>query len=117
MAGVYKLDIQESENDLKQLLRQQKTASGKERIQLLYLLKTGQAKTVQAAATQPKSSHALLSGCDTSGKEDWLGCGSTKPVPVVLVPFLPGQKPRCKNAYRKCKALMGIKDVTGWRVS
>lgn len=50
MTGVYKLDIQESEDDLKQLLRQQKTASGKERIQLLYLLKTQQAKTVQDAA-------------------------------------------------------------------
>lgn len=50
MTGVYKLDIQESEDNLKHLLRQQKTASGKERIQLLYLLKTGQAKTVQDAA-------------------------------------------------------------------
>lgn len=50
MAGVYKLEFQESEDDLKQLLRQQKTAFGKERIQLLYLLKTKQAKTVQDAA-------------------------------------------------------------------
>lgn len=50
MAGVYKLEIQESEDDLKQLLRQQKIASDKERIQLLYLLKSGQAKTVQDAA-------------------------------------------------------------------
>ncbi len=50
MAGVYKLEIQESEDDLKQLLRQQRTASGKERVQLLYLLKSGQAKTVQDAA-------------------------------------------------------------------
>ena len=50
MAGVYKLEIQESEDDLKQLLRQQKTVSSKERVQLLYLLKTGQAKTVQDAA-------------------------------------------------------------------
>lgn len=50
MAGVYKLEIQESEDDLKQLLRQQKTAIGKERIQLLYLLKSEQAETVQKAA-------------------------------------------------------------------
>lgn len=49
MAGVYKLEIKESEEELKQLLRQQTTASGKERIQLLYLLKTRQAKTVQDA--------------------------------------------------------------------
>ena len=50
MAGVYKLEIHESEDDLKQLLRQQKSASDKERVQLLYLLKSGQVKTVQDAA-------------------------------------------------------------------
>jgi transposase len=51
MAGVYKLEIIETAADLKQRLRSQKTASDKERIQLLYLLKTGQATTVQSAAT------------------------------------------------------------------
>ncbi|CAA9420755.1 hypothetical protein AVDCRST_MAG94-6972 [uncultured Leptolyngbya sp.] len=51
MAGVYKLEIQESEEDLKQWLRTQKTASGKERIHLLYLLKSKQAQTIQAAAS------------------------------------------------------------------
>ncbi|WP_199333691.1 helix-turn-helix domain-containing protein [Oculatella sp. FACHB-28] len=50
MAGVYKLEIKESEEELKQLLRGKKTAFGKERIQLLYLLKTKQAETVQDAA-------------------------------------------------------------------
>lgn len=50
MAGVYRLEIQESEYDLKQLLRQQKTTFSKERVHLLYLLKTGQARTVQDAA-------------------------------------------------------------------
>ena len=50
MAGIYKLEIQESEADLKQLLREQKVAFAKERVQLLYLLKTRQAKTVQQAA-------------------------------------------------------------------
>ncbi|OKH20380.1 transposase [Chroogloeocystis siderophila 5.2 s.c.1] len=50
MAGVYKLDISESEEDLKRLLREQKTASSKERVQLLYLLKSKQAETVQQAA-------------------------------------------------------------------
>jgi transposase len=51
MAGVYKLDITETEADLKQRLRQAKTASDKERLHLLYLLQSGQAKTVQDAAT------------------------------------------------------------------
>lgn len=50
MAGVYKREMQESEDELKQLLREQKTVSGKERIHLLYLLKTKQAQTVQEAA-------------------------------------------------------------------
>jgi transposase len=51
MAGVYKIDITETEADLKQRLRYAKTASDKERLQLLYLLQSGQAKTVQEAAT------------------------------------------------------------------
>src|SRR6478672_1256193 len=51
MSGVYKLEIQESEAELKQLLKEQKTAFGKERIHLLYLLKSKQAQTVQDAAT------------------------------------------------------------------
>ncbi|GCL48940.1 hypothetical protein NIES3804_04910 [Microcystis aeruginosa NIES-3804] len=38
MAGVYKIEISESEAELKELLRQEKTVSGKERIQVLYLL-------------------------------------------------------------------------------
>lgn len=50
MAGVYKIEIAESEEDLKKRLGQQKTASRKERVQLLYLLKSQQAKTVQEAA-------------------------------------------------------------------
>jgi transposase len=50
MAGVYKLEISETEDKLKLLLRVQKTASAKERVHLLYLLKSGQAKTVERAA-------------------------------------------------------------------
>ena len=51
MVGVYKLEITETETDLKQRLRTQKTASDKERIQLLYLLQTQQATTIQSVAT------------------------------------------------------------------
>lgn len=51
MAGVYKLDIAESEEELKHLLRIQKSASAKERIQLLYLLKSGKASSVECAAS------------------------------------------------------------------
>lgn len=48
MAGVYKIDITESEEELKQLLKREKTGSAKERIQVLYLLKTKKAKTVHS---------------------------------------------------------------------
>ena len=50
MSGVYHLEITESEDELKALLRTQTTASSKERIQFLYLLKSDQALTIQQAA-------------------------------------------------------------------
>ena len=50
MAGVYKLEITESDEELKEMLGKQKTASDKERVQVLYLLKSKQAPTVQAAS-------------------------------------------------------------------
>lgn len=50
MTGVYHLEISESEEELKALLRTQTTASAKERVQLLYLLKSEQAKTMQQVA-------------------------------------------------------------------
>ncbi len=50
MAGVYHLDIHESEAELKKLLRKEKTGSGKERIQLLYLLKSKKAQTITQAS-------------------------------------------------------------------
>ena len=50
MSGIYHLEITESEDELKALLRRQKTASSKERIQFLYLLKSEQASTIQQAA-------------------------------------------------------------------
>lgn len=51
MAGVYRLEISESSEELKHLLRQQKSASDKERIQFLYLLKSEQASTMTQAAS------------------------------------------------------------------
>lgn len=50
MSGVVKIKITESPESLKMLLAQQKTASGKERVQALYLLKTGQVETGQHLA-------------------------------------------------------------------
>lgn len=50
MTGVTKVEILESAEQLHELLRKQKTALGKERIQALYLLKIGQVKKMQDLA-------------------------------------------------------------------
>lgn len=50
MAGNTKIEITETEEELRNLLRQQKTGSQKERVQALYLLKTQQVETVQKLA-------------------------------------------------------------------
>ena len=50
MSGVVKINITESAETLKALLAQQKTATGKERVQALYLLKSKQVETVQHLA-------------------------------------------------------------------
>ncbi len=46
MSGVLKIKITESEETLKQLLVDQKIGKKKERVQILYLIKTYQAETV-----------------------------------------------------------------------
>jgi len=46
MAGVFKLEIAETIDQLKTLLKEQKTVEGKERVQALYLLKLGHVKTI-----------------------------------------------------------------------
>ncbi len=46
MAGIVKIDITETPSELKTLLSQQKTSQNFARVQALYLLKTGQVKTV-----------------------------------------------------------------------
>jgi transposase len=65
MAGVSKIEIGESEAELKKLLGKEKTVSGKERIQVLYLLKTKKAKTVTQAAE--------MIGRNRVTVQDWLG--------------------------------------------
>lgn len=50
MAGVFKLEIIETVDELKTLLNEQKTVEGHERVQALYLLKLGQVRTIQQLA-------------------------------------------------------------------
>jgi hypothetical protein len=47
MANHFKVEITESLDTLKHLLKSQTTAQGKERLQMLYWLKSGQLKTRQ----------------------------------------------------------------------
>ncbi|MGQ4649654.1 helix-turn-helix domain-containing protein [Lyngbya aestuarii] len=50
MAGVCKLDIKETITELKNLLTEQKTAISFQKVQALYLFKTGQIRTVKDLA-------------------------------------------------------------------
>ena len=50
MSGVYHLEITESKEALNILLRQQTRATDRDRVHLLYLLKSGQVATMQEAA-------------------------------------------------------------------
>lgn len=61
---MYKIEIEESVESLKELLKEQKTGSGKERVQVLYLLKSQKAKTVQEAAA--------IIGRNRVTVQDWL---------------------------------------------
>lgn len=61
---VVKIDIKETEEELRAILSQQKTAKGKERIQALYLLKTKQVETVQHLA--------VILGRNRVTVQDWL---------------------------------------------
>jgi transposase len=65
MVGVCKIEISESEAELKERLRESKTASSKERIQLLYLLKSQQVESVTQAAS--------ILGRNRVTLERWLG--------------------------------------------
>ena len=50
MGKIFKLNITQTSEELKSLLRKQKTSRGKERIQALYLLKVGKVKTLKDLA-------------------------------------------------------------------
>jgi hypothetical protein len=82
MAGVYKLAT-ETEADLKQRLRGQKTASDtdKERIQLLYLLKTKQETTIQSTATLLGRHRVTVQEWGSAALVVSKPCSPTNPVP------------------------------------
>lgn len=51
MAGILKIEIQESAEELKALMEQQQKASQRRKVQVLWWLKTGQSQTVNQLAT------------------------------------------------------------------
>lgn len=106
MAGVYNLEIQESANDLKHLLRAQKTASSKERIQLLYLLKTQQAKTVQDAA-------ALL-GRHRATLQEWLRCYRNGGLGALLESKARSGRPRAIPAWAEAALQKRLQELQGF---
>lgn len=52
MAGVFKLEIAETADQLKTLLLSQKTVESKERVQALYMLKLGRVNTIRQLAME-----------------------------------------------------------------
>jgi len=52
MSGVLKIEIEEPLEKLKQLLSEQKTGKSKERLQVLYWLKSGQSQNVDELAAR-----------------------------------------------------------------
>lgn len=107
MSGVYKLKIEESEDDLKKLLRQQKTGSGKERIQLLYLLKTKQAETIQAAA-------ALL-GRHRVTVQKWLRTYRKGGITKLLATQTPTGRPRAIPSWAEAALQKRLMQPGGFR--
>ncbi len=76
MAGVLKLDIQETIEDLKSLLAKQTTARGRERVQSLYLLKVGQIRTLKELS--------ILLGRDTATIYRWFQKYKSHGLPGML---------------------------------
>ncbi|MDZ8056623.1 MAG: helix-turn-helix domain-containing protein [Aulosira sp. ZfuCHP01] len=77
MPGVYHLDIKESAEELKQMLSVQKIATVKEKVQALYLLKTGYGKTV--------SKTAKILGRNRSTVQEWLRVYRNQGIEGLLV--------------------------------
>ncbi len=106
MAGVYKLEIHESAEALKQLLRSQTSAQREERIQVLYLLQTQQAKTVQAAAE--------LVGRNRVTVQEWLQHYRNNGLEGLRVSKRPTGRPRKLPAWAEQALYKRLQDPEGF---
>ena len=85
MSGVTKIEITETVEELKALLREQKTAAGKERVQALYLLKSKQVETVQHVAA--------VVGRNRVTVQRWLGQYRSGGLKKLLAVYQPQGRP------------------------
>jgi transposase len=115
MSGKVKLDISESAETLKTLLKQQKTATGKERVQALYLLKTKQVETVQHLAVVLGRNRVTLqrwlSRYRSGGLNQLLEVGkSTGRTPLIPVEVVE----RLKQELREPEGFSSYEEVRLW---
>jgi transposase len=97
MVGVSRIEIQESTEQLKHLMHLQTDASAKERLQVLYLLKSLQAKDISTAAQ--------LVGRDRTTVQRWLLKYEVQGIEKLLAPRT-GQGRKCTISTAVNEALM-----------
>ena len=116
MAGVCQLEIGETAEELKSLLGQQKTVSGFERVQALYLFKIGQVKTVKDLA--------LMMGKHRITIQRWLQKYRQGGIPALLGEDRksPGRKPtipaavleRLQQRLQSPSRFKSYKEIQSW---
>ncbi|GAB4282042.1 MAG: hypothetical protein Fur0025_10910 [Oscillatoriaceae cyanobacterium] len=115
MSGVVKINIVESPETLKSLLAKQKTATAKERIQALYLLKSRQVETVQHLA--------VVLGRSRITVQRWLRLYRQGGIEEMLKVYQPSGRPRSipdwamerlKEELKKPERFSTYKEVQSW---
>lgn len=97
MVGVSRIEIRESLDQLKHLMHSQTSASAKERVQVLYLLKSLQAKDISTAAQ--------LVGRDRTTVQRWLLHYQAQGIEKLIAPRR-GQGRKCTIPAAVDKALI-----------
>ncbi|WP_017313950.1 helix-turn-helix domain-containing protein [Mastigocladopsis repens] len=107
MAGITKVEIKESADQLHELLRKQKTALGKERIQALYLLKIGQVKTIQGLA--------VMLGRGTATVQRWLKAYTESGITNLVSRKKGSGRPPIINTQIREQLLKELEDQQGFK--
>lgn len=107
MAGVTKIEIKESVEELHELLLKQKTASSRERIQALYLLKMGQVKTIQGVG--------VVLGRGRVTVQRWLKAYRKLGIPGLLVTKKSTGRPPIINSEAKEQLFKELEQPEGFK--